>query len=357
MRMLNKLVMILAGGLLIVASILKMHELLNVYIPSWREHGIWESWEFLLVQIPAEFALGVWMVSGLFRKAGWLVGTLAYVFFVGVTFYKGISGAESCGCFGRIEVNPWITLFAIDIPFAMLLLIFRPRGEKLLPPPWPSVGHAIATAIPVFAALIFVSPLLVALRPEFIKPEDWQPIDPVAIKPAPPQSVTPPPVEPTAPNEPAPTEPTPPQPMPVVVTPSEPKPTPAPVTTPAAPLWPWLEYIDIDEQLKKGLVIVYLYHHDCSTCAASVPQYEAYSKEMASMGDDAFTIAYIAIPPYGKGPVPDDTRCLHGKLSDKQKWAISSPLVVALLDGSVVKQWPQGSAPEPDQLLDQIFGQ
>lgn len=343
MRTMNKIVMILAGGLLIVASILKMREMLNVYIPSWNENGIWESWEFLLVQIPAEFVLGAWMVSGLFRKGGWLVGTLAYVFFVGVTLYKGIIGAESCGCFGQVQVDPWITLFAIDIPFALLLLIFRPRGEKLLPPPWPNVGHAIATAIPIFAVLIFVSPLLVALRPEFIKPDDWQTVDPVIVKPAPPQVVTPP-VEPTMPDEPAPTEPT-----PAVVTPSEPKTTPA-------PLWPWLEHIDIAEQLKKGLAVVYLYHYDCSTCAASVPTYEAYSKEMAAMGDDAFTIAYIAIPPYGKGPVPDDTLCLHGKLSDKQKWAISSPLVVALLDGSVIKQWPQGTAPEPDYLLDQIFG-
>lgn len=354
MRILNKSVMFLAGGLLIVASVLKMHEMLTVYIPSWNEKGIWESWEFLLVQIPAEFALGVWMVSGLFRKAGWLVGTLAYVFFIGVTLFKAISGVESCGCFGRVEVDPWITLFAIDLPLAVLLLIFRPKGETLLPPPWPNVSHAIATAIPVFAALIFVSPLLVALRPEFIKPEQWKSVDPATLKPAPPQIVTPPPVEPipTVPDTPAPTEPS-----LVVAAPSGPQPTPAPSAPPAAPLWPWLEYIDIAEQLKEGLVVVYLYHYDCSTCAASVPKYEAYSKELAAIGDDAFTIAYIAIPPYGKGPVPDDTLCLHGKLSDRQKWAISSPLVVALLDGSVVRQWPQGFAPEPNHVLDEIFGQ
>jgi hypothetical protein len=78
MRKLNAVVMTLAGSLLIAASILKAHEVFTVYIPSWQEKGVWESWEMMLVQIPAEFALGVWMVSGVFRKAGWLAGTASY---------------------------------------------------------------------------------------------------------------------------------------------------------------------------------------------------------------------------------------------------------------------------------------
>ena len=86
-----------------------------------------------------------------------------------------------------------------------------------------------------------------------------------------------------------------------------------------------------------------------------MPKYEAYYKEMAEMGMEAFKIAYLAIPPYGKGPVPEDTPCLHGKLTDKRHWAVTSPFVVALIDGSVVKQWPQGTAPAPDAILDDIF--
>jgi hypothetical protein len=50
------------------------------------------------------------MVSGLFRKAAWIAGTLAYLGFIFVTLFKVIIGAESCGCFGQVHVNPWITL-------------------------------------------------------------------------------------------------------------------------------------------------------------------------------------------------------------------------------------------------------
>jgi hypothetical protein len=145
----------------------------------------------------------------------------------------------------------------------------------------------------------------------------------------------------------------------------ETKPEPASTEPQAAqpetpPLWPWLEHVDIAAQMKDGIVIAYMYHYDCSTCADSVPKYEAYSKEMAEMGVEEFRIAYLAIPPYSKdgaGPVPADTTALHGKLTDKQRWAVTSPFVVALSDGSVVKTWPQGSAPEPDKILDEIFGQ
>lgn len=348
MQRFNRFVMICAGTLLIVASILKYLELLNVYIPSWKEKGVWESWEFFLVQIPAEFCLGVWMVSGIFRKAGWLIGTLCYIFFVGVTLFKGLTGQTSCGCFGQIHINPWITLFAIDIPLAAALIICRPKEQKLLPPPWPSVGHAIGTAIPIFAVLLFAAPSLVALRPEFIKPQDWQTAAPnlptTTIQRA--ESSSSPKqqtekthkiavgnhLQPTVDNAPV-----------------ESKPV-APVS-----LWPWLEYIDIADQIKSGLVIVFLYHYDCSTCRDNIPQYEAYYAQTIQKEMKEFELAFVAIPPYGKGPVSEQTLCLHGRLSDKQKWAIQSPLVVALLDGQVVKQWPQGSAPSPDTILDQIF--
>lgn len=374
MKKINVAVMTLAGLLLVAAAILKAHEVLNVYFFSWHEKGIWNSWEMMLVQIPAEFALGVWMVSGLFRKAAWLAGAAAYCFFIAVTLRLALMGAESCGCFGQVHVNPWVTLFSIDIPFAVLLLIFRPRGHKLLPPPWPNVAHAIAVAIPIFAALLLTAPMLVAFRPVFNQPapDDWtSPAPPVrpTIIPQPVDTnqvttpVTPDPAVPTPAIEPDKVEPNvkpdteaaqPVAPIDVV-----PIPTPAdPPVVEAPKPWPWLVHIDIADQLKEGIVIAYMYHHDCSICAGSIPKYETYSKEMAATGESGLKIAYISIPPYapeGTGPIPPDTICLHGKLTDTEKWAITSPFVVALLEGSVIKTWPQGSAPEPDQILDEMF--
>ncbi len=137
--------MTITGLVLIGASGLKVHMMLNE--PVVGKH-FWETWEFMLIQIPLVMGLGIWLVSGLFKLGGWLLGVLALVVFLGDTIYKAVTGAESCGCFGSVDVDPWVTLFAFNIPFLAAMLIFRPRGEKLLGPPWPSAKHFWSVAIP-----------------------------------------------------------------------------------------------------------------------------------------------------------------------------------------------------------------
>lgn len=345
MKTANRIVMILAGLLLAAAALLKFYQTATVYIPSWREGGIWESYEFNLLQIPLEFAMGVWLLSGVFRKAAWLAGTLAFFGFIFVTLYKGLTGETSCGCFGQIHVNPWFTLWAVDVPLFLLLLLFRPKGEKLLPPPWPHPLHALATGVVAIGFIALAAPVMVALRPDIKKPQsnEWvavKPVKPVPFNPA--DNPTPPTQPdhngPAVPVEPVPVEPT------------------TPVEPAERPQWPWLADIDIGDQLTKGIVVVLMYHHDCPTCAQMVPLYSEYCRQMQESGQDAFQIAFVAIPPYSEeGPVPAETTCLLGKLSDTQKWGIMSPYVVALIDGSFVRDWPQGTAPLPDKLLDEIF--
>jgi thiol-disulfide isomerase/thioredoxin len=162
MQKANKIIMTIAGMLLITAGVLKAHQLMTQPINT---EGFWESWLFFVIQIPLELGLGIWLVSGLFRKAGWLLATLAYGGFVVVTIIKGITGAASCGCFGTVTVNPWITLFVMDIPVFVLLIIFRPKGCKLLPPPWPSLWHFLGTALPTALLLPAVVLLLVTNKP------------------------------------------------------------------------------------------------------------------------------------------------------------------------------------------------
>lgn len=43
-----------------------------------------------------------------------------------ITPYKDLTGTASCGCFGTVHVNPWLTLFAIDLPAVIVLGLFRP---------------------------------------------------------------------------------------------------------------------------------------------------------------------------------------------------------------------------------------
>lgn len=349
MKIANKIVMTLAGLVLIAASILKIHQMLVVCIPGWLQMGIWESWEFNLWQIPLELCLGIWLISGLFRKAAWAAGTLAFFGFIFVTLYKGMTGAASCGCFGQIHVNPWLTLGLIDVPLFLILVLNRPGPEyKLLPPPWPNLWHALIFAAPIFGVLIFAAPMLAVFKPVCITPQEPARVvivykDKIVYRER----------ETTEPNNlqqiSIQTEPN---------TPPETKPDTQTETASQADLWSWLQYIDIADQLKEGVVVVLMYHHDCPTCATIVPKYDEYARRMKELEDDSMKFAFVAIPPYSdKGPVPADTLCLKGKLADTEKWAITSPYVAALLDGQLVKTWKQGTAPEPNAILDEIFAE
>ncbi|MGA2914792.1 MAG: MauE/DoxX family redox-associated membrane protein [Sedimentisphaerales bacterium] len=301
MKKANIIVMWIAGIVLLAASALKVHQLITEPIIS---KGFWESWEFFLIQIPLEMGLGIWLICGLFRKAGWLLGLIAFVGFIGVTLFKGLSGEESCGCFGVIKVNPWITLTAIDIPIFLLLAIFRPKGEKLLPPPWPSLAHFLTIAIPTFILLPTVEYILITNKQAKPDVENW-------------------------------------------------------VSNQAEQnQWPMLDDINIKQQLQIGLWVVLLYHYDCPDCAKAIPEYEKMYKSLKG-NENAINFAFIEMPPYGNEKqqlISPESEITRGRLSDKKKWFYQTPVVVVLDNGKALKGW-EGKAPGLDELLNAAFGQ
>jgi len=126
MKSASNIVLKILGVLLIVAAVLKGHELLTVPVAG---RSIWTSRGFLIVQIELELALGLWIVSGIAKRAVWWVVVGCFILFGGISLYKGLTGADSCGCFGRVPVNPWVTLLAIDFPALVVLLLYR-QGRK-----------------------------------------------------------------------------------------------------------------------------------------------------------------------------------------------------------------------------------
>ena len=348
--------MTLAGLLLIVASVLKAHQMFTEPIVS---KGLWESWVFFLIAVPLELGLGVWLVSGLFRKAGWLLGVLSFGFFVGVTAYKAITGELTCGCFGKINVNPWMTLLTIDVPLFVLLLIFFPRREKLLPPPWPHPFHCLAVAIP---ACLFIGALVPTLAfnkvPDVVvdktgrevirvvRPDKW------TVKPTPVNTVQEPLAEPNLPV--------------TVVEPNLPAAAnDANISEQMAAAQPdandipeWklmLNHVDIAKQLLTDVRIVMFYHYDCPDCAVAIPLYNQYSSDLAA--DEHIQFAFIKGPPYGpddQDPVPGDTTALVGKLDESRDWIFESPLIFLLNDGELVKWWLV-EYPDFDQLIQAIL--
>lgn len=280
------------GLVLIAASLLKVHQLLTEPILS---EGFWESRLFFIIQIPLELGLGIWLVSGLFRKAGWLLATISFGIFIATTLQKGLAGEASCGCFGQVHVNPWITLFIIDIPLFILLLIFLPRGEKLLPPPWPSAKHFFSVLIPTVIILGTIVPVLVFNRPPektetyaVVNPEEW--------------------MNPEGGNK----------------------------------ELPLLEHIDIGETLGRGISVIAFYHQDCPNCKEVIPMYDEMARDF-SLSEQGIQFAFIEAPPYGKEGdeivIPPNTPCLRGRLEDSKEWYFATPLTVLTLEGKVVQYW------------------
>lgn len=325
--------MAIAGLVLLVAAVLKTHQLLTEPTIS---KSFWESWLFFVIQIPLETGLGIWLLTGLFRKTAWLLGLFAFTVFISVTAYKGMIGIESCGCFGKVEVNPWITLATIDLPLLFAMLVFRPKDCKFLPPPWPSARHFFSVfvlTVVILAALtltlVFNRPADVTDKHVVVRAGDW-------VK-RPSQTVFDP--EPNKPprqtqaadqNEPAP--------------------------DPGIQQWEMFQYIDIADSLRSGLMILFFYRHDCPTCHEAIPLYDQMARDL-QLNSEAIQIAFIEIPPYGSdedNSIPEDTPALKGRLDDSKQWYnLTTPVITVLLEAQVVKVW-QGQAPDLNTILEAI---
>ncbi len=186
----SDIVLKVLGLLLLTAAALEGHELLTVPVAG-KDPWSWRP--FLIFQVEFELAMGIWLLSGVFKRLAWLAGLLCFGLFCCVTLYKGLTRAVSCGCFGTVHVNPRITLLAVIAlslfrPVRLLtpLLSFLRRQESIhgavrrLLKPLPSAPRFAATAALGLAILGLTTPILVLNEPatatstyEVLEPETW----------------------------------------------------------------------------------------------------------------------------------------------------------------------------------------
>jgi len=315
MKVASKIILKVLGILLLTAAVLKGWQLLTEPVAN---NDIWSYRPFLILTVEFELALGIWLLSGLFKRAAWLATLLCFSVFSAITLYKSITGAESCGCFGSVHVNPWITLFAIDLPAVLTLSIFRP--VLLFPPalsflrkqksmknlvkeflaPLPSAPRFAMTAFLTIAILgisvpilAFNEPAMVTSSYEVLEPETW-----------------------------------------------------------VGKELPILEHINLAESLEKGTWLVLLYHYDCPGCAVAILKYEKMARDLEG-NEDFLRIALIAVPPYGQSPVGENSPCALGRLAETKEWFVTTPAVALLSDGNVVSVWEE-KAPDFDTILQNI---
>jgi len=301
----NNILLKILGILLLTAAVLKGWQLLTEPVAN---NDIWSYRPFLILTVEFELALGLWLLSGLFKKAAWLISIGCFSLFSIITLYKGLTGAESCGCFGSVQVNPWITLFAIDLPALIALAIFRPD-----PKPAPDVksGDSQIKPISTFSSLISVTTCLLIIL-----------------------SAT---TTILALNQPS-----------KATTTYE---VLEPQTWIGKPL-PILDHIDIGQQLQTGNWLLLLYHHDCPECIAAIAKYKEMAGDLAG-NNDFLQIALIEVPPYGPSLANNLPNCAIGKLPDTKEWFITTPATV-LLDGSMVRNSWEEKSPNLDAVLKNI---
>jgi hypothetical protein len=305
----SNIVLKILGLLLVAAAVLKGHELLTVPVAN---QDLWSWRPFLIFQIEFELALGIWLLSGLFKPLAWLAALACFALFCGVTLYKALTGAASCGCFGTVHVNPWITLFAVDLPAVIALSLFRPRlavaallsFSRRLPSavadgrdsirraiaefarPMPSLRRFTATAALGLAILSITTPILALNKPaavttsyQVLEPETW-----------------------------------------------------------IGKELPILEYIDIGGTLEKGIWLLLFYHYDCPDCRRVIPRYEHMAHSLSG-GQNPVGIALIAVPPYGPTPVSPHSACAGGQLAGVKEWFITTPATVLTYNATILAAW------------------
>ena len=89
--------------------------------------GLFQAPWFVFTQIQLEAALAFWLLSGLLPLWSRRAAIAAFTLFALFTAYKALTGADSCGCFGQLKVNPYLTL-ALDTAILTALLLTRKRN-------------------------------------------------------------------------------------------------------------------------------------------------------------------------------------------------------------------------------------
>jgi hypothetical protein len=118
------------------------------------------KWQILLME--GECLLGLWLISGFYRRPALVAALVTFVTFSAVNFFLGVLGRPSCGCFGNVQVNPWY-VFTLDLLAVIAIIYSRPwegllQGVRGFGLPKALCGLAVSLLLFTGSGLAFLSP-------------------------------------------------------------------------------------------------------------------------------------------------------------------------------------------------------
>ena len=283
------------GAILIVAALLKLFAALS--------QPVTDPW-LTFAQVQLEWALGLWLVTGVLSRLAWLIAICVFVGFSGVNVYFLSQGRTSCGCLGVVQVSPWAMLI-FDYLVVIALIVFRPESQPMLHPR-PS-RTLVLRAIVIWLLLAVPAGWLLAgaAAPELT--------DDGAI------------------------------------------PEDATVVAIQADKWldkplPLIAHIDTEADLSAGNWLLVLHRHDCAQCKRTVQQLLTEDQSVSAAIGDTNTLILVQVPPFADTPdrqAVGPRRHLTGKLTPEVDWLVYTPTMMWLEDG-VVKRVARRLDTEPN---------
>ena len=279
-----RLIAVLLGVVLLIAASLKGHQLLT---GNSTQNSFLNSRTVQILIVESELIFGLWLVTGLYRRASRWVGLLYFPILAGFSGYMVIVGSDCCSCFGRYAVHPWFS-FSFNLVAIVLLACVAPSSTVLDGATWMPVRSLLAVGV-----LVFLSVFLYASLPGYqlatTAHEDTQGDGSVIV---------------------------------------------LDLESWTGKTLPVLESIDIGEKLKHGQWVIMLYHADCPQC------YDVMKQLVQAYPPTAVKMALIEVPMLSGLPNGPrwavSQRVVIGQMSIAKRWSVKTPAVLKLKDGVVV---------------------